>query len=360
MKVALLQYWLTKMGGAEKVLSAIGELYPGADLFTHAYWPEGVRGFGRFRVTESFIARLPTGRRHPQRFLPLMPLASRSLDLGGYDLIVSSEAGPIKGIRKPAGAKHVCYCHSPMRYVWDLYDDYYARAGLGGKVAMRLFRDSLRQADVKSADAVDVFVANSNFVAERIRRIYGRESFVVPPPVDVEFFAGDFEKKDHYVFASRLEGYKYPDLALEACVRMGRKIVVIGEGELGAGLRRRYGDNPLVRFLGHVSDDDLRQAYGEARALIFPALEDFGIVPVEAQAAGTPVIALNRGGSTETVRDGTTGVLMREQSVEAICQAMEELEGRSWSPDRCREQAARFSKKRFQDGFSSVVRSALG
>jgi len=357
MKVALMQYWLTKMGGAEKVLSALGELYPGADLFTHAYWPAGVRGFEQFRVTESFIARLPLGRKHPQWYLPLLPAASRSLDLDGYDLIVSSEAGPIKGIRKPPGAKHVCYCHSPMRYVWDMYDEYYAGASWGGKAAMRLFRDYLRREDVRSAESVDRFVANSRFVAERIRRIYQRDADVVYPPVDVEFFAGEYEKRDYYLFASRLEGYKRPDLAISACVRMGRKVVVVGEGNLMAKLTARYAGSPLVAFRGRVGDGELRQLYGEARALLFPALEDFGIVPVEAQAAGTPIIALGKGGSLETVKGGETGVFMPEASCEALCGAIEEFESRTWDPARCRVHAARFAKDRFLQGIRNAVDS---
>jgi len=359
MKVALMQYWLVKMGGAEKVLAALGEIYPQADLFTHAYWPKGVTGFEKFKVTESFIAKLPLGRRRPQCYLPLLPMANRSFDLNGYDLVLSSESGPIKGIRKPEGACHVCYCHTPMRYIWDMYDEYYSRASAGGKIAMRIFCDFMRREDLKSADSVDAFVANSSFVAERIRRIYGRDSVVVHPPVDVGFFAGEYEKKDYYLFASRLELYKRPDLVIEACTKMNRSIVVIGNGNMQAELLKRYAANPLVTFLGRVSDDELRRAYGEAKAFIFPALEDFGIVPVEAQAAGTPVIALGKGGSLETVRGGETGVFMPEASCEALCNAIEEFESCTWDPALCRKNAARFTKERFIEGFRNAVDTAL-
>lgn len=360
MKIALLQYWLMKMGGAEKILAAFGEMYPQADIFTHAYWPKGVTGFEKFKVTESFISKLPFGRQHPQCYLPLLPGASRSFDLEGYDQIISIESGPIKGIRKPKNACHVCCCCTPMRYIWDMYDEYYERASFGGKVAMRFFRDFMRKADLKSAESVDVFVAISSFVAERIKRIYGRDSTIVYPPVDVDFFAGEYEKKDYYLFASRLELYKRPDLVIEACIKMNRRIVVIGNGNMRAALMKQYAGNSLVTFLGRVSDDELRRAYGEARAFVFPALEDFGIVPVEAQAAGTPVIALGRGGSLETVKGGETGVFMSEASCEALCGAMEEFESRTWDPSLCRANAARFTKERFQENFKRVVDAAAG
>ena len=223
MKTALLHYWLTNRRGGEQVLSALGELLPGADVYTHAFGPKmrtpGEDGMWEgHRVRETFIARLPFGRAKPQAYLPLMPAATRALNLDGYDLVVSSESGPIKGIRKPKGSRHICYCHTPMRYLWDLHDDYYRDAGPLGKLAMRLFTPRLRREDLKSAESVDEFVANSGFVAERIRRLYGRESTVVHPPVDTEFF-GDCERGggDYYLFAGAPVKYKRLDLARAAC-----------------------------------------------------------------------------------------------------------------------------------------------
>ena len=339
MRTALLHYWLTNVRGGEKVLAALGEMFPDADVFTHAYRPARMEGlFATHRVTESFIARLPLGRRHPQAYLPLLPRASRSLKLDGYDLIVSSESGPIKGIRKPKGARHVCYCHTPMRYLWDMHDDYYRVAGLGGKLAMRLFTPYLRRADLKSAESVDAFVANSAFVAERIKRIYGRDADVVHPPVAVEFFssAPASERGDYYLFAGAPVDYKRLDLAEAACRKTGRRLVVAGGG--------------------NVTDAELRDLYARARALIFPGLEDFGIVPVEAQAAGTPVIAFGRGGALETVVAGETGLFFDEQSVESLCNAIESFESRTWSPDACRRNAARFSKAAFIAGMERFLR----
>lgn len=356
MKVALLHYWLTNVRGGEKVLAALGELFPEADIFTHAYRPERMDGLlGGRRVTESFIARLPLGRRHPQAYLPLLPAASRSLNLDGYDLVISSESGPIKGIRKPKGARHICYCHTPMRYLWDMHEAYYRAAGLGGKLAMRLFTGYLRREDLKSAESVDRFVANSAFVAERIRRIYGRESTVVHPPVDVEFYGrGTFPKQDFYLLAGQLIPYKRPELAVEACMRMGRPLVVAGDGSLREKLMRLAGGHPGIRFLGRVSDEVLRRCYAEARALIFPGEEDFGIVPVEAQAAGTPVIALGTGGVLETVRAMETGLFFEKASVDALCGAIEAFEARAWSPEACRANAARFARPRFAAGMRKV------
>ena len=363
MKVALLHYWLTNVRGGEKVLAALGEMFPEADVFTHAYAPENMDGmFAGRRVVESFIARLPLGRRHPQAYLPLMPAASRSLRLEGYDLVVSSESGSIKGIRKPSGARHVCYCHTPMRYLWDMHDEYYRTAGLCGKIAMKLFTGYLRGEDLKSAEAVDEFVANSAFVAERIRRIYGRDSVVVHPPVDVGFFlAADTSPQglpfggDYYLYAGELRDYKRPDLAVKAALKMGRNLVVVGNGKLRGALEREVGGRGNVMFAGRVDGEELRSLYAGARALLFPGVEDFGIVPVEAQAAGTPVVAFGKGGALETVMDGETGVFFGRQTVEGLCQAVEEFERRSWSPAACRANAIRFSKARFADEMRKVV-----
>ena len=352
MKTALLHYWLTNMRGGEKVLAALGKMFPEADVFTHAHGKamrdevkvkgEGERWNGH-SVYESFIASLPFGRKHPQAYLPLMPLATRALKLDGYDLIISSESGPIKGIRKPAGARHVCYCHTPMRYLWDMHDDYYRDAGPVGKLAMKLFTPYLRKEDLKSTESVDRFIANSHFVAERIKRIYGRDSVVVHPPVDVEFFSSpvpppsSLMPRSYYLFAGANVKYKRLDLAEAACVKMGRRLVV-AKG---------------------VSDEELRTLYAGARALIFPGIEDFGIVPVEAQAAGTPVIAFGKGGALETVKDGETGLFFREQTVESLCNAIEEFEGRNWDSANCHANSMRFSPHEFEHKLSDILNTDI-
>ena len=370
MKTALLHYWLTNMRGGEKVLRALGNMLPEADMFTHAYLPERFGETSRaslwgHRVNESFIAKLPLGRHHPQAYLPFMPLASRSLRLDRYDLVISSESGPIKGIRKARDMRHICYCHTPMRYLWDMHDEYYRSAGFGGKMAMLMFTGYLRREDLKSVESVDAFVANSEFVAERIGRIYGRKATVVYPPVDVDFFSQaavdssappPFADRPYYLYAGELRDYKRPDLAIDACLRMSRRLLVIGNGRLQETLRRRIGGRGDVMFLGRVSDDDLRKAFAHAKALIFPGVEDFGIVPVEAQAAGTPVIAFGKGGALETVKANETGLFFKEQTVDSLCGAIEAFEGRSWNPDACIANAKRFVTERFVAGMKDVMK----
>ena len=337
MKTALLHYWLTNVRGGEKVLAALGEMLPEADVFTHAYVQTNMEGlFDGRKVTESFIARLPFGRKHPQAYLPLMPTATHALKLDGYDLIVSSESGPIKGIRKPKDARHVCYCHTPMRYLWDMHDEYFRTAGIGGKLAMKLFTPYLRREDLKSAESVDEFVANSAFVAERIKRIYGRDSVIVHPPVDVEFFsAAERKAGDYYLFVGAPVAYKRLDLARAACEKMGRELVIAGGGSASA--------------------EELRALYAGAKALLFPGLEDFGIVPVEAQAAGCPVIAYGAGGALETIVEGRTGMFFKEQTVESLCAAVEEFESREFTADACRENSRRFAKSVFIDKMKGVL-----
>ena len=374
MKTALLHYWLTNWRGGEKVFAALGEMMPEADVFTHALGKKmqdkvEIRGGGGqwcgHLVHESWIAKLPMGRRMPQVYVWLMPYASRMLDLREYDLIVSSESGPIKGITKRANQRHVCYCHSPMRYVWDMYDQYYAAAGIGGKIAMKIFRRHLQYHDLKSAESVDQFVANSRFVAERIKRIYRRESVVVHPPVDVEFFSSGegghagrvtlpFEPRSYYLYSGELRAYKRPDMAVEACRRMGRKLIVIGNGKMRVELEKWVGRTSDVKFLGRVSDEVLKATYANAKALLFPGVEDFGIVPVEAQAAGTPVIALGKGGVLDSVIDGRTGFFYDDESVDGLCAAIEEFEGRSWSPKMCQDNSLQFSKARFISEMTST------
>ena len=354
-KVALVHYWLTNMRGGENVLAEIASLYPDADIFTHACNTRVMAPvFGGRRITETFIGKLPGARKNCQKYLPLMPAALRMLDLKNYDLIISSESGPAKGIRKPSGARHICYCHTPMRYLWDMYDEYYRNAGLAGKAAMRIFGDCLRRYDRRSAESVDLFIANSKFVAERIKRIYNRESVVVHPPADYDFFAGGrFEKKDYYLLAGQLTAYKRPELAVEACLALGRKLVVVGCGEMERELKRRAAGRGI--FLGRVSRETLRRCYAEARALLFPGVEDFGIVPLEAQSAGTPVIALGVGGACETVVNGETGLFFRKPAVEDLREAILEFERCTWSSEACRKNAARFTPNCFRKRFAAAA-----
>ena len=341
MKTALLHYWITNIRGGEKVLAQLAKIFPQADIFTHAFIAKNAgKIFNGHRICESLISKLPLGRRHPQAYLPLMPFATRHLKLDKYDLIISSESGPIKGIKKRPGQKHYCYCHTPMRYVWDMSDDYYRSAGPLGKLGMKLFLDYLKKEDLKSADSVDHFIANSKFVANRIKRIYNRDSTVIHPPVDIDFFSSvrrseDSSSEPYYLFAGANVAYKRLDLAVAACKKMNRRLIVAGGGR--------------------VTDEKLRELYANAKALIFPGIEDFGIVPVEAQAAGTPVIAFGEGGALETVVENETGLFFNEQTVDSLCAAIEEFESRTWSERSCRDNATNFSHAAFTNAISALI-----
>jgi len=357
---ALLHYWLTNMRGGEYVFNEIASMFPHADVYTHVHYPNAVPVRATHVVRETLISKLPFGRLMPQAFLPLMPWATRALDLSGHRLIISSESGPIKGIRKPQGAVHVCYCHTPMRYVWDLYDEYYQAASCPGRIMMRLFRNYLRREDLKSAESVDLFIANSHFVAERIRRIYRRDAVVIHPPVDYDYFSAPAPvaggNRASYLFVGQLVCYKRADLAVEACRRLGRRLKVVGAGAERIRLQALAAGDPNIEFVGRIGKEALRDEYAHAKALLFPGVEDFGIVPVEAQAAGTPVIAFGKGGARETVRDGETGLFFNEQNVDSLCGAIEEFESRKWSAEACRSNAGQFSKARFV----AEMRQALG
>lgn len=360
MKVAIIHYWLVGMRGGEKVVEALGRLYPQADIFTHVYVPEAVSDELRaHRIQTSFIAKLPRADRHYKSYLPLMPLALEQLDLRGYDLIISSESGPAKGIVTPEGAIHICYCHSPMRYIWNMYHDYRESAGKFAKLAMPLMTHYLRTWDESSAARVDYFLANSSTVAARIRRYYRRESEVIHPPVAVNDFAPvpASERGDYHLMVGELVRYKRPDIAVRAFNAMKRPLVVIGGGEMLAELKAIAG--PTVHLLGPQPFAQLRHHYARCRGLIFPGEEDFGIVPVEAMASGRPVVAFGKGGATETVIDGLTGVHFHDQSVEALIAATERMDEIDFDPDALVAHAQRFNPDRFAMQVSAAINAAL-
>jgi glycosyltransferase involved in cell wall biosynthesis len=348
MKVAIIHYWLVGMRGGEKVVEALGELYPQADIFTHVYAPEMISDkINQHRIIPTFINSLPRARTMYKTYLPLMPLALEQLDLRGYDLIISSESGPSKGIVPASDALHVCYCHTPMRYIWNMYHDYRRNAGRVTRFMMPPLAHYLRMWDVTSAARVDSFVANSATVARRINRYYGADSVVIYPPVDTDAFsiAAPSEIADYYLMAGELVSYKRPDLAVRAFNEMKLKLVVIGGGEMLDQVRRLAG--PTVQVLGSQPFDVLKRHYARCRALVFPGEEDFGMVPVEAMASGRPVVAFGRGGTTETVLDGVSGVFFAEQTVEAISDAVKRLSAMEIDPQRIATHASQFSRDRF-------------
>ena len=360
MRVAIVHYWLVGMRGGEKVVEALCRMYPDADVFTHVYVPERISDqIKRHRIITSFIQKLPRAPRMYQKYLPLMPLALEQLDMRGYDLIISSESGPAKGIVPPPGSLHICYCHSPMRYIWNMFHTYRESSGLITRALMPLLAHYIRNWDAVSANRVDFYVANSRTVANRIQRYYRRNSTVIHPPVAVDDFSpvAAEEIGDYYLMVGELVAYKRPSLAIEAFNQTGKKLVVIGGGELLSQLREIA--RPNVTLLGSQPFDVLKKHYAHCKALIFPGEEDFGIVPVEAMASGRPVIAFNRGGATETVVDGQTGVFFEEQSIEALQHAVAMFELMSFDPKIIVAHANKFSEKVFESAMSNFISNAL-
>ena len=359
MKVAIVHYWLVNMRGGEKVLQALCELFPQADIYTHAYVPDTVgNAFVDHSIITSFIQKLPFSRKYYQNYLPLMPMALKSLDLSGYDLVISSESGPAKGVRTDPATLHVCYCHTPMRYAWDMYDEYRSSAPWLKRMLMPPIMHYMRRWDVASAGNVDHFVANSRFVAGRINRYYGRDADVINPPVNVDDFLVNDSPDDFYLLLGQLVTYKRADLAVDAFNQSGRKLVVIGEGEQLDQLKRKAMDN--VRVLGRQSFSVIRDHLSRCRALIFPGVEDFGIVPVEAMASGRPVIAYRSGGALETVKEGVTGCFFDQQTVESLNGAVDAFEsGPAFDSLTIAKHAQIFSKSVFMHRFSALIERLL-
>ncbi len=361
-RVAIVHYWLVGMRGGERVLERLIHLFPNADIFTHVYDPAKVSRTIRDRpVRTTFIDRLPGARRHYQKYLPLMPLALEQLDLRGYDLVISSESGPAKGVIAAPDALHICYCHSPMRYLWDHYHEYLETAGIVSRLTMPVLFHRLRQWDVTSAARVDAIVANSTFIQKRVQRAWRRESDVVHPPVMVSDFAPSDNVGAGYLWVSQLRPYKRAMLAVEAFNQLGLPLTIVGDGPQSAELQKIA--KPNVTFKTRLNYAELKTAYATCRALVFTPEEDFGIVPVEANASGRPVIAFGRGGVTDSIVPHETGMFFDDQTPESLIAAVERFE--QWlphfNPQLAIANAARFAPGRFDDGFGAAIdRAANG
>lgn len=354
-RVAVVCDWLTVYAGGEKVLEQILGVVPHAELYSLVdFLPAEQRGFiGHKPVTTSFIQRLPFAKTHYRQYLPLMPLAIEQFDLSGYDLVISSSHAVAKGVLTGPDQLHLCYCHSPIRYAWDLQAQYLRESGLerGPKGALaRLLLHRIRLWDSRTPNGVDAFIANSEFIARRVHKVYRRDATVIYPPVDVAGFTLQEHKEDFYFTASRMVPYKKIDLIVEAFAGMpDKKLVVIGSGPDFEKIRAKAGPN--VELLGFQPFEVLKSYMQRARAFVFAAKEDFGIVPLEAQACGTPVVAFGKGGSLETVRAGETGVFFGEQTAPSIQEAVRRFETLSFDPETVRRHAERFSAPRFRDEF---------
>lgn len=361
MRVAIVHYWLVGMRGGEKVLEDLCLMYPDADIFTHVHVPTKTSALiNRHPITTTFIGRLPFASRFYQRYLLLMPFALESLDLSPYDLVISSESGPAKGVIAHPNAVHVCYCHSPMRYLWDQYHTYRSRSGRLTRLMMSLTMPAMRMWDVVSAARVDHFIANSSFIARRIEKAYRRESTVIFPPVDLDAFAPiAHPTRDYFFCIGQLVPYKRVDLAVAVCTKLGLRLIVAGTGPDAERLRAMAG--PKVEFRAWISDDELKSLYQNCRALLFPGEEDFGIVPLEAMASGRPVIAYESGGALDTVVAGKTGVFFAQQTEDDLTDAIARFEAieAGFDARTLREHAATFSRESFRDQMTTFIDAAL-
>lgn len=357
MNIAIVHEWLTTYAGSEKVVEAVLELYPEAPVYALSYDPEPFRAtrFAQHPVHTSFIQRLPFSRRYHRLYIPLFPLAVEQFDVSAYDVVFSSNHAVAKGVLTRAGQLHVSYVHTPVRYAWDMQSDYLRTGGALRNLGVRLLLHYLRLWDVVSANRVDVFLANSRYVAERVRRTYRRQAQVVYPPVDVHRFRADVQREDFFLTVGRFAPYKRMDLISDAFSRLGLPLVVIGEGPCRRAIERRAAPN--VRFLGRQPTEVVADYMQRCRAFVFAADEDFGIAPVEAMAAGAPVLAYGRGGCLETVVEGRTGLFFDAQTCEALRDAVARLEQcrATFDPQTIRQHAETFSRARFQTEIQRLI-----
>ncbi|WP_320034560.1 glycosyltransferase [Halarcobacter sp.] len=360
-KIAIVHDWLVTNAGAEKVLKNISDIYPNADIFSLVDFLDKKDRKNiindKFAKT-SFIQKLPFSKKYFRNYLPLFPKAIESLDLKNYDLIISSSWAVAKGIKKHKNQIHICYCHTPIRYAWDLYDEYTNTLTQPKKFLVELSLKYIRKWDIQTLNRVDYFIANSNFVQERIKRIYKKDSTVIYPPVNTHNFPLEENKDDFYLTASRLVSYKKTKLIVEAFNKMPDKtLVVIGHGEEYDDIKKIANKN--IKVLGYQEDFVLIEYMQKAQAFIYAAVEDFGIVPLEAMSCGTPVIALNAGGTAETVIDGLTGIHFEKQTKEDIIKAVQKFEITVFDKQLISQKVKQFNEDRFKNEFYDFVLSKI-
>ncbi len=357
LRIALAHHWLVTHRGGEQVLEALLELFPQADVFTLVADCEAFSDLcRRNQVHTSFLQQFPAAARWYPYYLPLFPWATGRLDLSGYDLVISSDAATMKGVRVGSQAIHVCYCHSPMRYVWNGYRSYYAASGLITQLALSAVRGRMRRWDFDAAQRVTFFVANSRTVQGRIRDCYGRESVVIHPPVDTARFVEAPPRQgsdEFFLLVSQLVLYKRVDLVVEAFNRCGKRLIVMGDGPERRKLERSARAN--IHFLGPQPQDAVIHAMQRCKAFVFAGEEDFGIALAEAQACGRPVIAYGKGGACEIVDHGTTGILFQEQSADSLLSGIRQFEDLQFDSSAIRVAALRFARERFLQEFASLI-----
>ncbi len=348
LKIAIVCDWLTVFAGAERVVFEMHQLFPDAPIFTTLYNKKTCSVFAQAEVRESFLKWIPGARSFHRVLLPLMPLAFENMNLDAYDLVISSSHSAAKGIVTRPETLHVSYCHSPMRYVWDQSHEYQNQFSSFSpfRFLYRPLLHRIRLWDRLAAERVDQFLVNSAYVGERVKKYYGRESSVIAPPVDLSYFSPGEGEREGFLAVGRLIPYKRFELVVETFNALKKPLTIVGEGPFEKKLKKMAG--PHIHFVGRVSDEELRSYYRKAKALIFPQKEDFGIVPLEAMASGTPVIAFGKGGALETVESGVSGLFFDEQSVPSLSEAVHRFEKKAWDSKAVAASVDRFSSARFK------------
>lgn len=355
MKIAIVHDWLTNMGGAEQCIINFKEIYPDAPIYTTFYNPDNLDDkLKNLDVRTSFLQKKKMVTNH-KKYYPLMPLAFENFDLNEYDVILSSSTCCAKGVLPKPGTLHICYCNTPMRYAWEKREDYMEGMGKFKRRLVEILLHYMRIWDVVSSNRVDYFIANSSAVKERIEKHYRRDAVVINPPVRCNMFNITDTDGDYYFVVSRFVKYKRFDLAVQACKDLGKKLILIGDGPEREKLEKIADGAENIQFLGRQPDDVVKKYMSECKALLFPGEEDFGIVPVEAQACGRPVIAFGKGGVLDTVIDGKTGVLFKEQTPESIKEAIEKFETMKFDKQTIREHSLEFDEKVFQEKIKNFI-----
>jgi glycosyltransferase involved in cell wall biosynthesis len=359
MKVAIVHDWLTTMRGGEKVLEALCEMYPDADIYTLVYKKGNISPIiTQHKIHTSFVNKLPFAAKLHRYYIPLYPFAVEQFDFNGYDLVISSSYAAVKGILTGPDTMHIGYIHSPLRSFWDMYQEYFTKFPFFTKPIIGFCATFYRMWDVTSAIRIDHIIANSGFVARRIKKYYGREAEVIYPPVDLQRFEQIYQKDpEYYVIVGGLVSYKRIDISVKAFNKNGKKLKIVGKGEELEALKKlAIGD---IEFLGRLSDKEVDELYTKAKGFIMNGVEDFGIAPVEAQAAGVPVIAYNKGGLRETVVDGVSGVFYNEQTPESLHEAIERFEKIDWDKNMIKTHAQNFSKEVFMTKMADAIQRQL-
>ena len=361
MKIAIVHDWLTGMRGGEKVLEALCNIFPEADIWTLLHIKGSVSETIESRkIYTSSLQKMPFVDKKYRYYLPLMPMFIKQFNLSKYDVVISSSHCVAKGVDVGQNAVHICYCFTPMRYIWDMFDSYFPPSGslFTTRTIMSICRPYLQKWDVHTSKSVDYFIAISKNIQERVRKCYNRNAEIIYPPVDIEKYnILDVPQEDFYLMVTAFAPYKRIDLAIESFNKLGKTLKIIGSGQNEDSLKRAAGGN--IEFLGWKTDEEILLYYNRCRALIFPGEEDFGIVPVEVQSCGRPVIAYGKGGALETVMDGATGLFFHQQTVESLVEAIKKFETMNFERQKIRENAVRFGYKNFTDNFLNFFKKLM-